>query len=164
MARVSGGALPLLDSQVCPTCTSVSSPLQLCVECTLQLLEGASAQASSQVSGLYAFKPIAQCRHAIQARDKHSFERPPCNWESRRVGRMRARLAPQQAFINALRIRDGCRKDWMVVRVRFPCKNASYPHYDRPVFCDLRRARSLEQGICMENAWFLKLHCSKHTD
>ena len=64
----------------------------------------------------------------MQARDKHSSERPP--WESRRVGRMRARLAPQQAFISALRIRDGCHKDWMVVRVLFPCKNPSYPHYE----------------------------------
>jgi hypothetical protein len=75
---------------------------------------------------------------------------------------MRARLAPQQAFLDALRIRDGCHKDWMVVRVRFPCKNPSYPHYDRPVFRDLGRARSLDQG--MENTWFLKLYCSKHTD
>ena len=88
----------------------------------------------------------------MQARDKHSSERPP--WESCRLGRMRARLAPQQA----LHIIDGCHKDWMVVRVLFPCKNPSYPDYDRPVFRDLRRPRSLEQG--MENAWFLKLHCS----
>ena len=87
----------------------------------------------------------------MHARDKHSSERPP--WKSRRVGRMRARLAPQQAFINVLHIIDGCHKDCMVVRVLFPCKNPSYPHHDRPVFRDLRRARSLEHG--MENAWFL---------
>ena len=96
----------------------------------------------------------------MQARDRHSSKRPP--WESRRVGRMRARRMLGTAFINDLYIIDGCHKDWMVVRVLFLCKNPSYPHYDRSVFRDLQRACSLEQG--MENAWFLKLYYSKYTD
>ena len=96
----------------------------------------------------------------MQARDKHSSERPP--WESRRVGRMRWRRMLAPAFINALCIIDGCHKDWMVVRVLFPCKNPSYPHCDRTFLSDLRRACSLDQG--MENAYSPYESCSKHTD
>ena len=54
--------------------------------------------------------------------------------------------------------RNGNQEHWMVVRVLFPCKNPSYPHYDRSAFRDLRRARFVDQG--MENARFLKLCCS----
>ena len=57
---------------------------------------------------------------------------------------MRTRLARQPAFMNALYIINGCHKDWMVVRVLLPCKNPSYPHYDRSIFRDLRRACSLD--------------------
>ena len=83
----------------------------------------------------------------------------------RRVGRMRARLPRQHASTNALYyIPDGCHKDWMAVKVLFPCKNPLYPHYHRPVFRDLGRARSLDQLEGIENERFLKLHCSKHTE
>ena len=61
----------------------------------------------------------------MQARDEHSPERPP--WESRRGGRMLARLPPRTAFPTVLCIRDGCHEGWMVVRVLFPSKELN-PH------------------------------------
>ena len=66
---------------------------------------------------------------------------------------MRSRRMPRPAFINALYITDGCHKDWMVVRVLFPCKNPSFPHYDRSVFRDLR---PYDELVLSTKAW--KMH------
>ena len=67
-------------------------------------------------------------------------------------------MGPQPAFLNDLHMVDGSRKHKVVVGVRF---HARTPHTDivmiinndPAVFRDLRRARSLDQG--MKNAWFL---------
>ena len=56
------------------------------------------------------------------------------------------------AIINALHIIDDCYKDWMVVRVRFPCKTPSHAHYDRSVFCDY------DELVLLTAAW--KMHGS----
>ena len=98
----------------------VSSPL--CGECTPAPLKAASApRASWQVGGLYRAGPMATGRHPNQALCgtslcEPSYVRSPyCAWESRRIGRMRARLGPQPPFINALYVIDPVRtRGWWV--------------------------------------------------